>query len=86
MSKSKIMCTSTGCIDYAPERYSELGIAILRVHVIYGGNEYKEGLDLDPVAFYEYLDTLADPKKNLPSHIQLPSVKPVYQMWYFFSY
>ncbi len=67
MSKIKIMCTSTGCIDYAPERYKNLGIEILRVHVIYGGNEYKEGLDLDPVAFYEYLETLEDPKKNLPS-------------------
>ena len=67
MSKVKIMCTSTGCIDYAPERYKNLGIDILRVHVIYGGKEYKEGLDLDPVAFYEYLDTLEDPKKNLPS-------------------
>lgn len=67
MSKIKIMCTSTGCIEYAPERYRNLGIDILRVHVIYGGNEYKEGLDLDPVAFYAYLETLEDPKKNLPS-------------------
>ena len=67
MSKIKIMCTSTGCIDYAPERYKKLGIEIIRVHVIYGGKEYKEGLDLDPVAFYQYLETLEDPKKNLPS-------------------
>ena len=67
MSKIKTMCTSTGCIDYAPKRYSELGIEIIRVHVIYGGKEYKEGLDLDPVAFYQYLETLEDPKKNLPS-------------------
>ena len=67
MSKIKIMCTSTGCIEYAPKRYSELGIEIIRVHVIYGGKEYKEGLDLDPVAFYEYLETIPDPKKNLPS-------------------
>ena len=67
MSKIKIMCTSTGCIDYAPDRYKQLGIDIIRVHVIYGGKEYKEGLDLDPVAFYEYLETLEDPKKNLPS-------------------
>ena len=67
MSKIKIMCTSTGCIEYAPERYRNLGIEIIRVHVIYGGKEYKEGLDLDPVAFYEYLDTIEDPKSNLPS-------------------
>ncbi len=67
MSKIKIMCTSTGCIDYAPERYKNLGIEIIRIHVIYGGKEYKEGLDLDPVDFYKYLETLEDPKKNLPS-------------------
>ena len=29
MSKIKIMCTSTGCIDYAPERYKSLGIDII---------------------------------------------------------
>ena len=28
MSKIKIMCTSTGCIEYAPERYRGLGIEI----------------------------------------------------------
>ncbi len=67
MSKIKIICTSTGSIDYAPDRYKNMGIDILRVHVIYGGREYKEGYDLDPVAFYEYLETLEDPKKNLPS-------------------
>lgn len=67
MSKIKIMCTSTGCIDYAPERYKNLGIEIIRIHVIYGGKEYKEGLDLDPVDFYKYLETLEDPKNNLPS-------------------
>ena len=67
MSKIKIMCTSTGCIDYAPERYKNLGIEIIRIHVIYNGNEYKEGLDLDPVDFYNYLETLEDPKNNLPT-------------------
>lgn len=67
MSKIKVICTSTGCIDYAPDRYKGLGIDILRVHVLYGGKDYKEGLDLDPVAFYQYLQTLEDPKKNLPS-------------------
>ncbi|MBQ8413839.1 MAG: DegV family protein [Clostridia bacterium] len=67
MSKIKIMCTSTGCIDYAPERYKNLGIEIIRIHVIYDGKEYKEGLDLDPVAFYDYLETIEDPKSHLPS-------------------
>lgn len=67
MSKIKIMCTSTGCIDYAPERYKELGIDIIRIHVFFGGKEYREGYDLDPVEFYHQLETIEDPKNNLPS-------------------
>lgn len=67
MSKIKIMCTSTGCIDYAPERYKSLGIDIIRVHVFFGGKEYREGYDLDPVEFYQYLETIENPKNNLPS-------------------
>lgn len=66
MGKIKVICTSTGCIEYAPERYRQLGIDILRVHVFFQGKEYREGLDLDPVEFYEWLEELEDPKKNLP--------------------
>lgn len=66
MSKIKIMCTSTGCIDYAPERYRSLGIDIIRIHVFFNGKEYREGLDLDPVDFYSQLETLEDPKNHLP--------------------
>jgi DegV family protein with EDD domain len=66
MSKIKIMCTSTGCIDYAPERYKSLGIDIIRIHVFFNGKEYREGLDLDPVDFYSQLETLEDPKNHLP--------------------
>ena len=66
MSKIKIMCTSTGCIDYAPERYRSLGIEIIRIHVFFNGKEYREGLDLDPVDFYSQLETLEDPKNHLP--------------------
>ena len=58
MSKIKIMCTSTGCIEYAPERYRNLGIEIIRIHVFFEGKEYREGLDLDPVEFYKRLETL----------------------------
>lgn len=64
--KRRVMCTSTGCIEYAPERYRDLGIDIIRVHVFFEGKEYLEGLDLDPVAFYDRLETLEDPKNNLP--------------------
>lgn len=66
MSKIKVMCTSTGCIEYAPERYRNLDIGIIRVHVHLNGKEYLEGPDLDPAEFYATLETLEDPKKNLP--------------------
>ncbi len=66
MSKIKILCTSTGCIEYAPERYKELDIGIIRIHVYFKGNDYLEGLDLDPVKFYEELETLEDTKNGLP--------------------
>ena len=67
MAKIKIMCTSTGCIEYAPERYHNMGIGIIRIHVLFDGKEYKEGLDLDPVEFYRKLETIDDPKNHLPS-------------------
>ena len=66
MSKIKIMCTSTGCIEYAPQRYREMGIDIIRIHIFFNGVEYKEGLDLDPVDFYNQLETIEDPKNHLP--------------------
>ena len=66
MSKIKIMCTSTGCIEYAPERYKALDIDIIRIHVFFNGKEYREGLDLDPVEFYKQLEALEDPRNNLP--------------------
>ena len=66
MSKIKILCTSTGCIEYAPERYRNLGIGIIRVHMFFNGKEYLEGYDLDPVDFYDQLEKLEDPKSNLP--------------------
>lgn len=67
MSKIKVMCTSTGCIEYAPERYHNLGIDIIRIHVFFNGKEYLEGLDLDPVDFYRQLETIEDPKNHLPT-------------------
>lgn len=76
MSKIKIACTSTGCIEYAPERYRDLGIDILRIHVFFEGKEYKEGLDLDPVEFYARLETIEDPKQNLP-HTGMPDTEDI---------
>ena len=67
MPKIKIMCTSTGCIEYAPARYRDLGIEIIRIHVLWNGREYKEGPDLVPAEFYRQLETVEDPKNHLPS-------------------
>ncbi|MBP3495012.1 MAG: DegV family protein [Clostridia bacterium] len=77
MSKIKIVCTSTGAIEYGPERYRELGIDILRIHMIFKGVEYLEGPDFDPVKFYSELETLDDPKNNLPK-TSLPSPAEIY--------
>ena len=66
MSRIKIMCTSTGCIEYAPERYRNLGIDIIRVHIIFEGEEYLEGMGISPEEFYDKLEKLENPKSNLP--------------------
>lgn len=66
MMKRKVFCTSTGCLEYAPERYREMGIGIIRIHVLFEGKDYLEGIDLNPVEFYEKLEKLEDPKNNLP--------------------
>lgn len=76
MSKIKIMCTSTGCIEYAPERYRNLDIEIIRVQVYFNGKEYKEGIGLDPVEFYDFLETVEDPKSNLP-HTDMPATEDI---------
>ena len=76
MSKIKIMCTSTGCIDYAPERYKSLDIEIIRIHVFFEGKEYLEGYDLDPHEFYSCLETIEDPKSNLP-HTGMPETQEI---------
>ena len=59
-TKRKVFCTSTGCIEYAPERYKKYNIGIIRIHVNFKGKEYLEGFDLDPVAFYKELEGLED--------------------------
>lgn len=64
--KRKVFCTSTGCLEYAPERYRQHNIGIIRVHVLFQGKEYLEGPELDPVEFYQQLETMKDPKNNLP--------------------
>ena len=48
MSKIKIMCTSTGCIDYAPERYKSLGLDIIRIHVFLTARNTEKVTTLTP--------------------------------------
>ncbi len=67
MGKRLVACTSTGCIEYAPERYRNLGIEIIRIHMFFKGKEYLEGFDLNPEEFYKELEELKDPKNNLPT-------------------
>ena len=76
MGKRFVMCTSTGCIEYAPERYREYNIGIIRIHVLFQGKEYLEGYDLDPVDFYNELEKLDDPKNNLPK-TAMPTVEEI---------
>ena len=76
MSKIRIMCTSTGCIEYAPERYGKLDIDIIRIHMTFKGREYLEGPELDPVKFYEELEVLEDPRNNLPK-TAMPTVSEI---------
>ena len=73
---TKIICTSSGCIEFAPERYRKLGIDIIRLHVIFEGHDYLEGFDLDNDKFYSKLETLEDAKNNLPK-TSMPSAEAV---------
>ena len=72
MGKRLVMCTSTGCLEYAPERYRNLGIEIIRIHLFFKEKEYLEGLDLDPVDLYKQMENTSDVKKTLP-HTAMPT-------------
>jgi DegV family protein with EDD domain len=65
MAKVKIICSSTGALKFAPERYQKYDIDLLQIHMTFKGVEYFEG-EMDPVKFYEELETMENPKNNLP--------------------
>lgn len=65
-NKRLVMCTSTGSLDYTGDTYEHLNIDIIRLHVYFKDNDYLEGYNLDPVKLYTDLETLEDPKNNLP--------------------
>lgn len=75
-NKRYVMCTSTGCLEYGPERYKKYNIGIIRVRLTFLGVEYEEGPDLDPVKFYEQQETIENPKDNLP-RTAIPDVAKV---------
>ena len=69
--KRIVCCTSTGCIEYAPERYRKLGIEFFRIIVNYDDKDYYEGKDLNPYEFFKYEKTIPNPKEHLP-HSAIP--------------
>lgn len=72
MAKVKILCTSSGAVQFAPERYQKYDIDIVSLHITFKGVDRLEK-DVDPQEFYSQLETLEDPKNNLPK-TSLPSV------------
>ena len=74
MPKIKIVCTSTGCLDYAPDRYAELKkkIDLIRIHMFFQGKEYLEGIGFQPSDFYKVMENVKDVKGNLP-HTAIPT-------------
>ncbi len=64
--KRRVICTSSGCLDYAPERYKKYDIDCIRLTITFEGKEYLEGVNLNPEEYYARLETLKDPKNNLP--------------------
>ena len=74
MSKIKIVCTSTGCLDYAPKQYDDIkkDIDIIRIHMFFQGKEYLEGIGFDPEDFYHIMEKVSDIKGNLP-HTAMPT-------------
>lgn len=74
--KRLVMCTSTGCLEYAPERYQKMGIEIIHIMVNFEGKDYYEGYDLDPYHFFKTLETIDNPKENLP-HSSIPEIMKI---------
>lgn len=74
--KRFVLVTSTGCIEWAPERYKRDDIGIIRVRLTFKGIEYEEGPDLDPVKFYQEQETIENPKDNLPT-TAIPNMEKV---------
>lgn len=67
MQKIKIACTSSGGLD--PMTAKALDIDIIPILIEFQGKQYREGLDLDPSAFFRQLETTAPDRYNLPKTV-----------------
>ncbi|MBQ3234854.1 MAG: DegV family EDD domain-containing protein [Clostridia bacterium] len=80
MSKRLVVGTSSGALYLAPERYQDKDIKIIPLGLIFKGEEYEEN-KVDAKAFYAELETLKNPKENLPrsSMAKADDIRAVYQ-------
>lgn len=75
--KRLVMCTSTGCLEYAPERYQNLGIDIVRLHLFFQNKEYLDAVGYDPAELYKIMENeKRDLRVNLP-HTSMPTPQEV---------
>ena len=73
MPKIKVVCTSTGCLEYGPEKDHILEkIDIIRIHMNFMNKEYLEGQGFEPEEFYKIMENVKDIKGNLP-HTAIPT-------------
>jgi DegV family protein with EDD domain len=73
MEKIKIACTSSGGLD--PLMAKMFDIDVIPIRIEYQGKEYHEGVDLEPVAFFQLLSDTKPDKHNLPKTV-VPEVEP----------
>lgn len=80
MSKRLVVGTSSGALYLAPERYQDKDIKIVSLGLIFKGEEFEED-KVDAKAFYDELETLKNPKENLPrsSMAKSDDIRAVYQ-------
>ena len=77
MPNIKVVCTSTGCLEYGPRKDSILrDIDIIRIHMNFMGKEYLEGQGFEPQDFYEQMENIKDIKGNLP-HTAIPTYEEI---------
>lgn len=77
-AKRLVMCTSSGCLQYGPDRYKNLGIDIIPIHLFFRNKEYLEGTEdcIDPQQLYNEMKTTKDFKNDLP-HTAMPTFEEI---------